>query len=140
MITRLQSFQWKVPRFLPRRKAKSSRAGYAEGAAAAVRLIETPRRLPATPIEQALTSALKEIPVISMTRLVKEVAANLYAEELRKGAGVLDIGLYGDRLFNEDIVRELRGADGILWEIKQNPTDAQRKSVRHQSQVPFNRT
>jgi hypothetical protein len=55
---------------------------------------------------------------------VKRVAADLYAEELRKGASVLDIGLYGDRLFNQDVVRELKAADGILWEIKRDPANS----------------
>lgn len=35
-----------------------------------------------------------------------------------KGAAVLDIGLFGDRLFNRDIIQELRAGDGIFWEIK----------------------
>jgi hypothetical protein len=59
--------------------------------------------------------------VISFDKLVKIVAADLYAEELRKGAGVLDIGLFGSRLFNNDIVRELEARDGVLWKIKREP-------------------
>jgi hypothetical protein len=90
---------------------------------AVVQLIDSPRRLPATPIEQRLSSALKEAGPISLANLVKRVAAELYSDELRRGAGVLDIGLIGDRLFNRDIVRELNAGNGILWEIKQ-----QRKS------------
>jgi len=84
-----------------------------------VHLIDSPRRLPATPIEQRLASALKETGPMSMIRLVKRVAAELYSDELRHGAGVLDIGLIGDRLFNRDIIRELNAANGILWEINQ---------------------
>jgi hypothetical protein len=91
--------------------------------AAVVQLIDSPRRLPATPIEQRLLSALKEAGPISLANLVKRVAAELYSDELRRGAGVLDIGLIGDRLFNHDIVRELNAGNGILWEIIQ-----QRKS------------
>jgi hypothetical protein len=91
--------------------------------AAVVQLIDSPRRLPATPIEQRLSSALKEAGPISLANLVKRVAAELYSDELRRGAGVLDIGLIGDRLFNRDIVRELNAGNGILWEIIQ-----QRKS------------
>jgi hypothetical protein len=87
--------------------------------AAVVQLIDSPRRLPATPIEQRLWSALKETGPILFVRLVKRVAAELYSDELRQGAGVLDIGLIGDRLFNRDIIRELNAGNGILWEIKQ---------------------
>jgi hypothetical protein len=92
--------------------------------AAVVQLVDSPRRLPATPIEQRLSSALKETGPISLASLVKRVAAELYSDELRQGAGILDIGLIGDRLFNRDIVRELNAGNGILWEIKQ-----QRKSL-----------
>jgi hypothetical protein len=75
--------------------------------------------LPATPVEQRLIAALKEAGPVSFATLVKRVAADLYAEELGKGAGVLDIGLFGDRLFSREVVRELKAGDGILWEIKQ---------------------
>jgi hypothetical protein len=92
--------------------------------AAVVQLIGSPRRLPATPIEQRLSAALKETGPILLVSLVKRVAAELYNDELRQGAGVLDIGLIGDRLFNRDIIRELDSGNGILWEIKQ-----QRKSL-----------
>jgi hypothetical protein len=91
---------------------------------AVVQLIDSPRRLPATPIEERLASALKEAGPIAIASLVKRVAAELYSDELRKGAGVLDIGLIGDRLFNRDIIRELNAGHGILWEIKQ-----ERKSI-----------
>ena len=84
---------------------------------AIVRLIASPLRLPVTPIGQRLLATLKAGP-ISIEKLVQIVAVDLYKEELRKGAGVLDIGLFGGRLFNNDIVRELMAADGILWEIE----------------------
>jgi hypothetical protein len=48
----------------------------------------------------------------------------LYREELRNGASVLDIGLFGSRFFTRDVVRELKAGDGILWEIRE-----ERKSV-----------
>ena len=89
-----------------------------EADTAAVRLIESPHRLPTTPIEQRLVFVLKEVGPVTVAGLVKRVAAELYADELRGGAAVLDIGLIGDRLFNRDVVRELRAADGVLWEIK----------------------
>jgi hypothetical protein len=48
---------------------------------------------------------------------VNAVSADLYAEELRTGAGALDIGLFGSRLFSGDVIRELKAGDGILWKI-----------------------
>jgi hypothetical protein len=92
--------------------------------AAVVRLIDSPTRLPATPVEQRLASVLKETGDIPVTSLVKRVAAELYSDELRRGAGVVDIGLIGDRLFNRDVIRELSAGNGILWEISQ-----QRKNI-----------
>ena len=63
-------------------------------------------------------TTLKEAGSSSLAVLVKRVSGELYRDELRKGAAVLDIGLFGDRLFNRDIVQELRAGDGILWEIE----------------------
>ena len=63
-------------------------------------------------------SGLKEAGSSSLAVLLKRVSGELYRDELRKGAAVLDIGLFGDRLFNRDIIQELRAGDGIFWEIK----------------------
>jgi len=86
---------------------------------AVVRLIESPRRLTTTHIEQRLVSVLKEAGPVTVASLIKRVAAELYADELRRGGGFLDNGLIGDRLFNRDIVRELDEGNGMLWEITQ---------------------
>jgi hypothetical protein len=122
-MTGLQPSRWKMRKLFAGSLSPSNWAGpfkvKMEGEV--VRLIDSPHRLPATPIEHRLTSALTKVGVISFEKLVKTVAAHLYAEELRKGAGVLDIGLFGSQLFNDDVVRELKAADGILWEIKPKP-------------------
>lgn len=94
----------------------------AKAGAAAVRLIESPQRLPETAIEQRLMSRLKETGPVSFSSLVNAIAADLYTDELRRGAGVLDIGLFGSRLFTGDVVQELKAGDGILWEIEQEGT------------------
>ena len=86
---------------------------------AVVCLIATPRREPMTPIEQRLIAMLKNAGPMPFAALVKTAAKDLYLEELRQGAGVLDIGLFGEGLFNRDLVRELLSGDGVLWEIKQ---------------------
>jgi hypothetical protein len=31
----------------------------------------------------------------------------------------LDIGLFGSRLFNGDVIRELKAGDGVLWKIEE---------------------
>ena len=86
---------------------------------AVVRLIAAPRREPMTPIEQRLITMLKNVGPMPFATLVKTAAKDLYLEELRQGAGILDIGLFGEGLFNRDLVQELLSGDGILWEIKQ---------------------
>ena len=104
----------------PARRANSPGTAGSKSDAAAVRLIDAPRRLPETLIEQQLVSRLlKEPGAVSFSTLVNAVATDLYTDELRNGAGVLDIGLFGSRLFNNEVIQELKAGDGILWKIKQ---------------------
>lgn len=53
--------------------------------AAVVQIIDSPRRLPATPIEQRLSSALKETGPILLVSLVKRVAVELHNDEICQG-------------------------------------------------------
>ena len=115
----LQLSRWKMRKLFAGSLSRSNWAGpFKVKAEGVVRLIDSPHRLPATPLEHRVVSTLKRAGAVSFGNLVKTVADELYAEELHKGSGVLDIGLFGSRLFNSDVVRELRAADGILWEIK----------------------
>jgi hypothetical protein len=118
-MTRLQTSGWNMRKFFAGSMSQRSSESSEQSDTTVVQLIDPPRRSPATPIEERLAAALKKSGrEVSVANLVKGVAADLYTEELRKGAGVLDIGLLGDRLFNADIIRELKAGDGILWEIK----------------------
>jgi hypothetical protein len=76
-------------------------------------------RPPGTPVEQLAVSVLVSKGAISLDALAERVASELYREELRQGAGVLDIGLFGSRFFTRDVICELEAGDGILWEIKE---------------------
>lgn len=76
-----------------------------------------PRRPPQTPLESRALSRLHQSGQESLSRLAVELAREVYAEELRGGGWVLDIGLYGPELFLDEVLAELRAADGILWEI-----------------------
>ena len=120
-MTRSEPISRKMRRFfhgsLSQRKSAHFNSVKTDGAV--VRLIAAPRREPMTPIEQRLITMLKNVGPIPFATLVKTAAKDLYIEELRQGAGVLDIGLFGDGLFNRDLVRELLSGDGVLWEIKQ---------------------
>ena len=49
--------------------------------------------------------------------LVQRMSDELYRKELRHGGGALDIGLFGSRLFDRDVVQALKEGDGVLWEI-----------------------
>jgi len=119
-MIRSQTSGWKMWKLLPgsSSRSRSDRAASVGGNTAIVRLIDSPRRSPTTQIEEQLVSALKKVGPVSSASLVKTIAADLYAAELRKGAAVLDIGLFGERLFTRDIIRELQAGDGILWDIK----------------------
>lgn len=83
-----------------------------------VRLLNPPLRKPEAPIQLAVMRVLKESEAISLAVLVKRIAGELYRDELRQGAAALDIGLFGDRLFNRDVVEELEAGNGIFWEIR----------------------
>ena len=79
-------------------------------------------REPVTSVEQMAVSLLASKGPMPLHTLAERVASELYKEELHKGAGVLDIGLFGSRLFKDDVIREIESADGILWEIERNET------------------
>jgi hypothetical protein len=101
---------------LPRRRGSSSEN-------AIVRVVQGSRQ-PETRVEQLAVSLLASKGAIALDMLAERVASELYREELRNGASVLDIGLFGSRFFTRDVVRELKAGDGILWEIRE-----ERKSV-----------
>jgi hypothetical protein len=115
----------KIGKLIPAalRRRYSSRGVSAGTDTTVVHLINAPRRLPATPIERRLFASLEAGPV-PFTALVQRVADELYAEELRQGGAVVDIGLFGSRLFNRDVMQELDAANGILWEIKHGRQNA----------------
>jgi hypothetical protein len=90
-----------------------------------VRLLDPLHRSPATPIEKLAVATLKEREPTPLTTLVERVAHGVYLDEIRAGAWVLDIGLFGSRLFTRDVARELEAADGILWKITQHKEPVQ---------------
>jgi hypothetical protein len=83
----------------------------------AVRLIEPPGRAPANPVEHLIVSILKAKGALPFRSLVKQAAAELYCEEMRNGAGVLDIGLLGSSLFAGEVAGEIKARNGVLWQI-----------------------
>ena len=109
--------------FLP--KIFSFARGWTNSSAAAsgistgpnVRLVDTRRREAENPIELQIISILKEAGSISQYHLVQRVARDLYEGELRRGAAVVDIGLFGSRLFEREVTETLKHGDGALWDI-----------------------
>ena len=83
-----------------------------------VRLLDPPSRLPLTPIEKLTVITLEKQGPTPFPVLVKRVAHEIYSDEIRNGAWVMDIGLFGPGLFAPDVVGELEAGNGILWEIK----------------------
>lgn len=82
-----------------------------------VRLVDTQRREAEAPIELQIISILKEAGSVSYNHLVQRIARDLYEGELRRGAAVVDIGMFGSGLFEREVVEALKGGDGTLWEI-----------------------
>ena len=72
---------------------------------------------PATPVERATLRVLKETGETRLEPLVERVADELYREELRNGAWLVDLGLVGSRLFVPDVLRSLKAYNGSLWRI-----------------------
>ena len=82
-----------------------------------VRLLEAGRP-PMTPVERLAVSRLKREGAMPLPALAELVARDLYADALRHGAWVMDIGVFGRDAFVPDVARELEAANGILWEIE----------------------
>jgi hypothetical protein len=111
---------------LPTGRTDAARTAAVETENSIVRLLDSNSQTAVSPIQQRLLAVLNRTGAASVSSLVHAVAEDLYAEELRLGAGVLDIGLFGSRLFHNDVVQELRVGDEILWKISRQP-DATRR-------------
>lgn len=82
-----------------------------------VRPIRGPLRPPRSLAEHSALALLQGEDAMPFGTLVQRVARELYADELRHGGAVLDVGLFGPTLFVPDAAREIQAADGILWQI-----------------------
>ena len=80
--------------------------------------LEPGSRGPVTPVEQLAMSVLASNGAMSLHTLAERVASELYRQELGKGAQVLDIGLFGSRLFLRDVIGEIQARNGTLWRIE----------------------
>ena len=120
-LTRLRSGvlrNWKgCPRVLPTANPKLPAAAVGlEGRC--VRVIEGASRAPVTPVERLAVATLKREGPLRTEVLVDRLAHDLYLDALRRGGGVLDIGLFGASLFVPEVVGELEAGDGTLWKIE----------------------
>ena len=125
-MTKFEPAGWQMlkPFRAPSNRTSFDNACKPSAGATIVQQVDPPYRLPATPIEHRLISALKKS-AVSLEKLVKTVAADLYAEELRKGCRRPGYRTFRQPIVQRsDVVRELNAGDGILWEIK-----SERKSL-----------
>ncbi len=83
-----------------------------------MRLIDPPSRAPITSVERLTVATLKREGIIAFALLVERVASEVYSEELRNGAWILDIGLFGSRLFVPAVAGEIKARNGTLWQIE----------------------
>jgi len=100
------------------RQSESLRSVASGRATATVELLKSFDQTPQSPIQRTVVRALKDSGVVSVSALVARVASEFYRDELHQGAAALDLGLFGDRLFNRDVLRELDAGNGIFWKIK----------------------
>ena len=82
-----------------------------------MRLIKPARRVPATEVEVFVVAMLERETEMPFGELVTQVAECLYRKELRGGGWLLDLGLFGSRLFVADAKRALAGGIGKLWSL-----------------------
>jgi hypothetical protein len=82
-----------------------------------VRLLTPLARAPSTIIEARVVALLENNTMMPFDRLVRLVAAGLYHDELRRGAAALDVGLFGRRLFDQEVTGVLEAQDRVLWEV-----------------------
>jgi len=83
-----------------------------------VKAIEGASRGPVTPVERLVVATLKQDGPMPMQVLVDRLAHELYLDALRRGGGILDIGLFGASLFVPDVVAELEAGNGTLWKVE----------------------
>lgn len=104
---------------LPKKASPRAAKDNKESGQPLVRLLDPSSRPPVTPIERLTVTALKHQGPTLFSELVRRVVREVYFDEIRKGASVVDIGLFGSTLYTRDVTRELKAGDGVLWEINQ---------------------
>ena len=95
-----------------------------------VRTLEPASRLVATDVERFVENQLAGATSVAYEKLVSRVAEFIYRKELKLGASVLDIGLFGSSLFVAEARRELELGRGKLWEINQEKASVELISNR----------
>jgi hypothetical protein len=82
-----------------------------------IRVMTSPRRAAATEAELFVAGLLHSRNNRSYPEVISALADFIYSKELKKGAWVLDVGLFGSSLFVSEACQELESGKGILWEI-----------------------
>lgn len=75
-------------------------------------------RKPITTFELWIVSVLDARGAALYGELVKSVSDRMYVEAIRQGAAVLDIGLFGAKLFYAEAAAILERGDGVYWAIR----------------------
>ena len=89
-----------------------------------IRVITSPRRAAATEAELFVAGLLRSKRDGSYEGIINALADFIYCKERKKGAWLLDIGLFGRSLFVSEARRELESGKGVLWEIGTARKDA----------------
>jgi hypothetical protein len=89
-------------------------------------------------VQQLILGLLDRQGPTAFDELVKQVAEQIYHEEVRRGAGVLDVGLFGPKIFCCEIAVELRAGNGVTWKIEEESRSNQTRARRNFEGRPGN--
>lgn len=84
-----------------------------------VQLIQSPARTAERPVERMIVDLLDCEGPMNCAEIVERVAKQIYRDELRCGAAVLDVGLFGAKLFESEVVAALKTGVGVLWTVEE---------------------
>jgi hypothetical protein len=77
--------------------------------------IDLPKLPPSADLVRWIISVLQTEGSMAWSDLVLRVAQRLYYDALRHGAASVDIGLFGERLFNAEAAAVLERGNGLWW-------------------------
>ena len=86
---------------------------------AALDALDAPARRPVVDIDLWILSVLQAHESMTLSDLVARVADRLYHDAVRDGAAIVDIGLFGAKLYHPEAAAVVSRGDGRWWTIEE---------------------